>query len=96
MPEQAIMAWIEDGSGGIARGHVSAASARGACVRLPERPAFVVGDQVAVRVCVAAGSPTIGATARVCGIRADADGVLCDLQWTAFTGEFEGWSAHAA
>ena len=97
MPEPAVMAWIEDGSGRIARGHVDSASAQGACVRLPERPAIGEGDQVAVRVCVQTGSPTIGATARVIAIRASADGFLCDLQWTAMEDSaFEGWPAHAA
>ena len=97
MPEQAVMAWIEDGTGRIARGHVDSASAQGACVRLPERPAFGEGDEVAVRVCVQIGSPTIAATARVSAIRASGDGILCDLQWTAMEdGEFEGWPAHAA
>ncbi len=97
MPEQAVMAWIEDGTGRIARGHVDSASAQGACVRLQERPAFGEGDEVAVRVCFAVGSPTVGATARVSAIRANGDGFICDLQWTAITdSEFEGWSAHAA
>ena len=97
MPEQAAIAWIEDGTGGIARGHVDSANAQGACVRLPERPAFGDGDEVAVRVCFRIGSPTVGATARVSGIRADGDGFICDLRWTAMAdSEFEGWAAHAA
>jgi hypothetical protein len=97
MPEQAVMAWIEDGTGSITRGHVDSASAQGACVRLPERPAFGEGDEVAVRVCFRAGSPTLGATARVGGIRASGEGFSCDLQWTATTdSEFESWRAHAA
>ena len=97
MPEQAVMAWIEDGTGRIARGHVDSASAQGACVRLPERPAFGEGDEVAVRICLAVGSPTVGASARVSGIRASGDGFLCDLEWTAAThSEFESWPAHAA
>jgi hypothetical protein len=97
MPEQAVMAWIEDAAGRIARGHVDSASAEGACVRLPERPAFGEGDEVAVRVCVEIGSPTVGARARVSAIRASGDGFSCDLRWTAITdSEFEGWPAHAA
>jgi hypothetical protein len=96
MPEQA-MAWIEDGMGRIARGHVDSASAQGACVRLPERPAFGEGDDVAVRVCFRIGSPTVAARARVSGIRATGDGFLCELRWTAtMDDEFESWSAHAA
>jgi hypothetical protein len=97
MPERAVMAWIEDGTGSIARGHVDSASAQGACVRLAERPAFGEGDEVAVRICFAVGSPTVGAAARVSGIRASGDGFVCDLEWTAAThGEFENWPAHAA
>ncbi len=97
MPEQTPMAWIEDATGRIARGHVDSASAQGACVRLPERPAFGEGDEVAVRVCFAVGSPTVGATARVGEIRASGDGFSCDLEWTAVTdSEFESWPAHAA
>ncbi len=97
MPEQAAMAWIEDGTGRIARGQVDSASPQGACVRLPERPAFGEGDEVAVRVCLQIGSPTVGAKARVSGVRAGGDGFLCDLQWTASTdSEFESWAAHAA
>jgi hypothetical protein len=97
MPEQTTMAWIEDGTGRIARGHVESASAQGACVRLPDRPAFAEGDPVAVRVCFAVGSPTVAATGRVSGIRASGDGFLCDLEWTAATqSEFESWPAHAA
>ena len=97
MPEQTVMAWIEDGTGRIARGHVDSASAQGACVRLAERPAFGEGDEVAVRVCVQVGSPTIGATARVGAIRATGEGFSCDLRWTATTdSEFEDWRAHAA
>ncbi len=97
MPEQAAMAWIEDGTGRIARGQVDSASPQGACVRLPERPAFGEGAEVAVRVCFRVGSQTIGATARVSGVRATGEGFFCDLQWTETTdGEFESWSAHAA
>ena len=97
MTEQAVMAWIEDGSGRIARGHVDSASAQGACVRLAERPAFGESDEVAVRVCVAVGEPTVAARARVEAIRASGDGFSCDLLWTAMAdGEFESWSAHAA
>jgi hypothetical protein len=97
MPEQAAMAWIEDSTGRIARGHVDSASAQGACVRLPERPAFGEGDVVAVRVCFRIGSPTLAATARVSGVRPADEGCFCDLQWTATTdSEFEDWRAHAA
>jgi hypothetical protein len=97
MPEQAAMAWIEDGTGRIARGHVDSASAEGGCVRLPERPAFGEGDEVAVRICFEVGSPTVAATARVSGIRASGDGFLCDLQWAATSdSEFNSWPADAA
>jgi hypothetical protein len=97
MPERAVMAWIEDGTGTIARGHVESASAQGACVRLPERPGFGEGDEVAVRICFAVGAPTVAATARVSGVRESGDAVLCDLQWTARAdGAFEAWPAHAA
>jgi len=97
MPEQGARAWIEDGTGRIARGHVDSASAQGACVLLSERPAFGEGDEVAVRVCFRSGSPTVGATARVRGIRATGEGFFCDLQWTATANSaFEDWPAHAA
>ncbi len=97
MPEQTVMAWIEDGTGKITRGHVDSASAQGASVRLPERPAFGEGDEVAVRICFAVGSPTMAARARVSGMRESGDAVLCDLQWTAIEdSEFETWRAHAA
>jgi hypothetical protein len=97
MPERTVMAWVEDGTGRIARGQVDSANPQGACVRLAERPALGEGDEVAVRICFAVGSPTVGATARVRGIRASGDGFLCDLDWTAVThGEFESWPAHAA
>ena len=97
MPEQTVMAWIEDGTGTIARGHVDSASAQGACVRLPEMPGFGEGDEVAVRVCFEIGTPTVAATARVSTIRPSGDVVLCDLQWTATAdAEFDSWPAHAA
>jgi hypothetical protein len=97
MPAQAVMAWIEDGTGTIARGHVDSASAEGACVRLPERPGFGEGDEVAVRICFEIGAPTVACTARVSGIRASGDVVLCDLQWTATAeSESDHWPAHAA
>lgn len=97
MPEQAVMAWIEDGTGTIARGHVDSASAQGACVLLPERPGFSEGDEVAVRICFTVGAPTITSKARVDGIRASGDVVLCDLRWTATAdSDFDAWRAHAA
>jgi hypothetical protein len=97
MPEQTVMAWIEDGTGTIVRGQVDSASAQGACVRLAEMPGFGEGDEVAVRVCFAIGAPTVAATARVTGVRASGDVVLCDLQWTAMAeSEFDAWPAHAA
>ena len=97
MPEQTPMAWIEDATGRIARGHVDSASAQGACVRLAERPGFGEGDEVAVRVCFEVGSPTVAARARVRGIRASGEGFYCDLQWTATDdSEFDSWPAHAA
>jgi len=97
MPEQAAMAWIEDGTGRIARGQVDSASARGACVRVPVRPEFGAGDTVAVRVSFRADSPTVAATARVAGVRASGEEFSCDLEWTATadTG-FDSWPAHAA
>lgn len=98
MPEQAVMAWIEDGKGTITRGHVDSASAQGACVRLPAMPGFGEGEEVAVRVCLAVGAPTVAAAGRVAGIRVgDDDQVLCELQWTApFDCDPEVWPAHAA
>jgi len=97
MPEQAVMVWIEDGTGKIARGHVDSASDQGACVRLPQKPGFVDGDQVAVRICFEVGTPTVATRARVSGLRESDDVVLCDLQWMATSqSEFETWPAHAA
>ena len=97
MPEQAVMVWIEDGTGTIARGHVDSASAKGACVRLPEKPAFADGDEVAVRICFEIGTPTVATRARVTGLRESGDVVLCDLEWTATAeSDLESWPAHAA
>jgi hypothetical protein len=81
MPEQTVMVWIEDGTGTIARGQADAVSAEGASVRLAGAPAFGEGDDVAVRICFERGAPTVATTARVCGIRANGNGVLCDLRW---------------
>jgi hypothetical protein len=97
MPAQAVMVWIEDGTGTITRGHVDAASAQGACVRLPGRPGFGEGDEVAVRICFEMGAPTVATRARVGGLRDAGDVVLCDLEWTApADSDFEAWPAHAA
>ena len=97
MPEQAVMVWIEDGTGKIARGHVDSASAKGACVRLPEMPGFVDGDEVAVRICFEVGAPTVATRARVGGLRDTGEVVLCDLEWTAAADtDFETRPAHAA
>jgi hypothetical protein len=66
-------------------------------VRLPERPGFGEGDEVAVRICFEIGAPTVACTARVSGIRASGDVVLCDPQWTATAeSESDHWPAHAA
>lgn len=99
MPEQTVMVWIEDGTGTIARGQADSVSADGACVRLAERPDFGEGDEVAVRISFERGAPTVATTARVSGLRADADAVQCDLRWTAPADErsaFDAWPAHAA
>lgn len=97
MPEQAVIVWIEDGTGTITRGHVDSASAQGACVRLAAKPAFRGGDEVAVRIGFKIGAPTVATRARVGGLREAGDVVLCDLEWTApADSEFDSWPAHAA
>jgi len=99
MPERTVMVWIEDGTGSIARGHADSVGAEGMTVRLAEEPGFGEGDEVAVRVCLERGAPTIATTARVGAIRTSEDGVACDLLWTAPTEQrsaFDAWPAHAA
>jgi len=99
MPERTVMVWIEDGTGSIARGHADSVSAEGVRVRLAETPDFGEGDEVAVRICLERGAPTIATTARVGGIRSGEDGAECDLVWTAPAEQrsaFDTWPAHAA
>jgi hypothetical protein len=93
MPERTVMVWIEDGTGSIARGHSDSVSAEGASVRLAEVPGFSVGDEVAVRLCLERGAPTIATTARVGAVRTSEEGIACDLLWTA---ALDTRSAHAA
>jgi hypothetical protein len=93
MPERTVMVWIEDGTGSIARGHGDSVGADGMSVRLGEEPAFREGDEVAVRVCLERGAPTIATRARVGAVRTNDEGFACDLLWTA---AFDARSAHAA
>jgi hypothetical protein len=93
MPERTVMVWIEDGTGSIARGHGDSVGADGMSVRLGEEPGFREGDEVAVRVCLERGAPTIATRARVGAVRTSEEGFTCDLLWTA---AFDTRSAHAA
>jgi hypothetical protein len=93
MPEQTVMVWIEDGTGSIARGHSNSVGAEGMSVRLAEMPSFSEGDEVAVRLCLERGAPTIATTARVGTVRTSEEGIACDLLWTA---ALDTRSAHAA
>jgi hypothetical protein len=77
-----VMVWIEDGAGAIVRGSAASVTAGGARVRLAERPGFAAGDEVALRLCLERGAPTVARTARVSGVRGDDDTTECDLEWT--------------
>jgi hypothetical protein len=93
MPERTVMVWIEDSTGSITRGHSDSVSAEGMSVRLAEEPGFREGDEVAVRVCLERGAPTIATRARVGAVRPSEEGFACDLVWTV---AFDTRSAHAA
>jgi hypothetical protein len=89
-----VMVWIEDGEGAIARGVAESVTAAGARVRLAERPGFVQGAEVALRLCFERGAPTVAATARVASLQGEGAAVECGLEWTASPqqrGEIEAW-----
>lgn len=96
---KSAMVWIEDVAAGIARGEADSVTRQGLHVRLSGPPAFEPGDEVAVRLCLERGAPTVATTARVAVVRADAGQVECDLEWDAPASErkaLEAWLAQAA
>ena len=93
------MVWIEDAASRISRGQADAVTKEGLHVRLAEPPAFGQGDEVAVRIAVERGAPTLATTARVGLVRGSAGDVECNLVWSAPASErreLEAWLAHAA
>ena len=78
-----VMVWIEDGAGAIARGVAESVTATGARILLAERPGFVQGAEVALRLCFERGAPTVAATARVSFLHAEGAAVECGVEWTA-------------
>lgn len=93
------MVWIEDAASRISRGQADAVTKDGLHVRLVEAPAFGQGDEVAVRIAVDRGAPTLATTARVGLVRSSAGDVECSLVWSAPASErreLDAWLAHAA
>lgn len=93
------MVWIEDAAARIARGEADSVTRQGLHVRLSDPPPFGQGDEVAVRLCLERGAPTLATTARVASVRAEAGQVECELEWQATAGErqdLEAWLARAA
>lgn len=93
------MVWIEDAAARISRGEADGVSREGLHVKLAEAPAFRQGDEVAVRIAVERGAPTLATTARVGFVRGGAGGVECGLVWCAPAGErreLDAWLARAA
>jgi hypothetical protein len=78
-----VMVWIEDGEGVIVRGVAESVTASGARVRLAEPPSFAEGAEVALRLCLEPGAPTVAATARVATLRSEGAVTECGLEWTA-------------
>ena len=85
--DQAVMVWIENGEGLIARGLSESVTSSGACVRLAEAPDFNAGDDVALRICLERGAPTVALQARVRFVRNAEGTVECGLEWTTPTPE---------
>ena len=84
--DAAVMVWIEDARGAIARGRAEALTKQGVRVRLGEPPGFGEADVVALRICLAPDAPTVATTARVTSVHAEGGAVVCSLEWTASPG----------
>lgn len=96
----AAIVWIEDRASRISRGEAAAVTSEGLRVTLSEPPAFARGDEVAVRLALERGSPTVAVTARVERVEAGGAGVVeCSLAWNAPESErkkLEAWLTRAA
>jgi len=91
--------WIEDAASHIARGQADSVTREGLHVQLSEAPAFGQGDEVAVRLALERGAPTVATTARVAWVRTGTASAECSLQWSAPASErkaLEAWIAKAA
>ncbi len=76
------MAWLENGSGPIARGPVTLLSQEGAHIRLTEGASIEPGDEVDVRLSFDRDTPSVAATGRILWTQ-EADGTTeCELEWT--------------
>jgi hypothetical protein len=98
-PRISAMVWIEDGASRISRGQADAVTSEGLHVKLAEPPAFGQGDEVAVRIALERGAPTLATRARVGLVRGSAGAVECSLVWSAPASdrqELEAWLARAA
>jgi hypothetical protein len=91
--------WIEDTASRISRGQADSVTRDGLHVNLSEAPAFGQGDEVAVRLALERGAPTLATTARVAWVRTGTSSAECSLQWSAPPAErkaLEAWIARAA
>ena len=91
--------WIEDAASRISRGQADSVTREGLHVNLAEAPAFGQGDEVAVRLALERGAPTVATTARVAWVRTGTASAECSLQWSAPPAErkaLEAWIATAA
>jgi hypothetical protein len=98
-PAISAMVWIEDSASRISRGQADAVTSEGLHVRLAEPPAFGKGDEVAVRIALDRGAPTLATTARVGLVHGKAGDVECSLVWSAPVSErkeLEAWLARTA
>ena len=78
----AVMAWIENGSGPIARGVLERFSSQGAHVRIAGESSLEPGDDVDLRLSFDRDEPTLAATARVAFTQEAEGDVECELEWT--------------
>ena len=78
-----VLVWIEDGAGGIARGLAESVTDRGAKVRLSEKPDLEAGDEVALRLCLEKGAPTVARRARISSVQPGGNAFECSLEWVA-------------
>jgi hypothetical protein len=80
--ERPVAVWIEDRDGTIVRGVAESLTARGVTVQLSAPPTFGQGADVALRMCLEPGSPTVATTARVSWVRGEGARTECGLAWT--------------